>query len=227
VLSHVTAGVLWKLLPPHTAGSEVDVTVTGQQGRRRRGIRTHQVVRLDPRDVRTCDRLPVTAPARTLIDIAAVLPAAELERAFGEGIALRLLSVRSVEAAVARAPGRPGRAAINALLRFEAGPAWTRSRAEQRLLGLVRAAGLPEPEVNARIGRYTVDFLWRRERLVLEVDGRRFHTSGAAFQRDRRKGTDLVAMGLRVMRTTDWQIENEALRLVVLIDRGLRTDKRT
>jgi very-short-patch-repair endonuclease len=162
-----------------------------------------------------------------VLDLAAVLPPSELEQVFAEGVALRLVTVRSVEAAVARAAGRPGAAAIRVLLGHEAGPAWTRSKAERRMLALIRAAGLPEPEVNARVGRYTVDFLWRRERLVLEVDGKSFHSSGAAFERDRRKGADLVAMGLRVMRTTWWQMVNGALALVIQIDRGLRTDNRT
>lgn len=227
VLSHLAAGALWQLIPPRPPGEAVDVTTAIRSCRSRRGIRVHRVTALDPRDVSWRRGLTVTAPARTVVDLAAALTLGETEQAFAEAQALRLVSPKSVEAAVERAPGRSGVAAIKALLRFDAGPAWTRSKAERRMLALIRAAGLPEPEVNARVGRYTVDFLWRRERLVLEVDGKDFHSSGTAFERDRRKGTALVAMGLRVMRTTWRQILNEALVLVIQIDRGLQSDNRT
>jgi very-short-patch-repair endonuclease len=95
------------------------------------------------------------------------------------------------------------------------------------MLELIRAARLPEPKVNARIGRYMVDFLWRRERLVLEVDSLAFHSSGAAFERDRQKGTDLVARGFRVIRTTWWQLLNDAMALLIQVDRALGVDIRT
>lgn len=51
------------------------------------------------------------------------------------------------------------------------------------MLALVRAGGLPEPELNARIGRWTVDFLWRREKVIVEIDGYRFHSSRAKLER--------------------------------------------
>ena len=56
----------------------------------------------------------------------------------------------------------------------------TRSEAERRLLELIRAARLPEPEVNVRVGRHAVDFLWREHNLVVEVDGYAFHSSRRA-----------------------------------------------
>ena len=53
-------------------------------------------------------------------------------------------------------------------------PALTRSEAERRFLELIRAAHLPEPEVNVRVGRWEVDFLWRDLRLIVEFDGYAF-----------------------------------------------------
>jgi hypothetical protein len=61
-------------------------------------------------------------------------------------------------------------------------PAFTRSEAERRLLELMRAARLPEPETNVRVVGHEVDLLWRAERLVVEVDGYAFHSSRGAFE---------------------------------------------
>ena len=66
----------------------------------------------------------------------------------------------------------------------------------------MRAAQLPMPDVNVRIGPIEVDFLWREERLIVEVDGFRFHASRAAFERDRLRDAELQASGFRVMRVT-------------------------
>jgi very-short-patch-repair endonuclease len=89
----------------------------------------------------------------------------------------------------------------------------TRSEAEAEFLNLVRAARLPPPETNVRIGGYEVDFLWRDQRLVVEVDGFAYHGSRAAFERDRRKDADLQAAGLRTTRVTYRQIRHEPLAL--------------
>ena len=50
------------------------------------------------------------------------------------------------------------------------------------MLRLVRKAQLPAPEVNVRIGRWTVDFLWRKAKVVVEVDGFTFHRSRTRFE---------------------------------------------
>jgi very-short-patch-repair endonuclease len=67
---------------------------------------------------------------------------------------------------------------------------------------LVRRGGLPAPEVNARLAGYEVDFLWRAQRRVIEVDGHAYHSTRQATSRDRRKDDDLEAAGFRVTRFT-------------------------
>ena len=80
--------------------------------------------------------------------------------------------------------------------------AFTRSEAEERFLRLVRLAELPAPVVNVRLRGFEVDFCWRAERVVVEVDGLAYHTSRAAQQRDRHRDTVLAAAGHRVLRFT-------------------------
>ncbi|HSR42149.1 MAG TPA: DUF559 domain-containing protein, partial [Longimicrobiales bacterium] len=102
-------------------------------------------------------------------------------------------------------------------------PALTRSEAEERFLGLVRKSGLVAPEANARVAGYEVDFLWRAHRLVAEVDGYRYHSSTAAFEGDRRRGADLVAAGLRVVRVTWRQLVEEPQGVVARLAAALAT----
>jgi very-short-patch-repair endonuclease len=87
----------------------------------------------------------------------------------------------------------------------------TRSEAERALLRLVLAAGLPEPRLNARVGAFMVDAWWPSRRLVVEVDGFRFHGTRRAFERDRRRDAELQAAGQRVVRVTWRQLRREPL----------------
>jgi len=75
---------------------------------------------------------------------------------------------------------------------------------EAKLLPLLTEAGLPIPETNVRLriaGKaYEVDFLWRRQKLIVETDGGRFHDNPAAGARDSRRNHALVGAGYRVPR---------------------------
>lgn len=109
---------------------------------------------------------------------------------------------------------------LQALLERRGGPTLTRSEAEERFLALIRGATLPEPKVNARIHGYEVDFLWPG-RLVVEIDGFRFHSTRRAFEHDHRKDAVLRGAGLPVMRFTWSQLAHEPYAVVVQVVRGL------
>lgn len=103
----------------------------------------------------------------------------------------------------------------------ETGPAFTRSEAEERFLAVVRKAHLPAPETNARVGGSEVDFLWRRERFVVEVDGFAFHASKRQFEIDRARDANLTSLGFTVMRVTWGQIVNEPEALIARLAQSL------
>jgi very-short-patch-repair endonuclease len=197
------------------------VTLPGRSNRSRLGIRLHRARSLDPKDVRHREGIRLTAPARTLIDLAQFISRRDLERAYEEAQVLNLVRRTELRAALERVPGRHGSPAIRALLDQASPPALTRSEGEARLLVLLRAADLSPTEVNARIGRYEVDFLWRRERLVVEVDGFAYHGNRAAFERDRLRDADLQAAGHRVIRVTWRQIENKPEALIARLAQAL------
>jgi very-short-patch-repair endonuclease len=221
VLSHRSAAALWKLLP-YPANSLVDVTVPiVDRGRSRRGIRVHRVQRLETDETTRCDGIPTTTPARTILDLAADVGARELERAVAQAERRHLASEAKLHALLARYPRRPGSAALRRLLQRSQRPAFTRSEAEERLLSLIRRAGLPSPEVNVQLEDIEVDFLWREQGLVVEVDGFRYHSSQADFERDRRRDAELLARGLRVLRVSAAQILHEPEATVVRIGQAL------
>jgi very-short-patch-repair endonuclease len=141
--------------------------------------------------------IPVTTPARTILDLAATAEAHELERALEQARLRHLVSARDLGR---RSRDRPGAARLRALLEQE--PTLTRSEAERRLLALLAAAQLPSPRTNVRVLGHEVDALWPRQRLVVEVDGFAFHGGRDAFEHDRARDAELHAHGYRVIRVT-------------------------
>ena len=77
------------------------------------------------------------------------------------------------------------------------------------------------PESNVSVGDYEVDFYWRRERLIVEVDGFAFHSSQRKFESDRRRDAGLTARGLRIMRVTWRQLVDEPEAVLVRLAQSL------
>lgn len=189
-LSHHSAAAVWGIRP--SSSGPVEVTIVGRDaGRRRPGVRVHRTDRIDPRDVRILKGIRITSPARTLLDIAPDLLERELERAFDEAIVRQLMTVAAARAMLLVNAHRPGAPSIRALATTDRSTTMTRSEAEERFLELMRKAGVPAPEVNVRVGRWVVDFFWRAERVVVEIDGYPYHSGRAARERDHRKDADL------------------------------------
>jgi very-short-patch-repair endonuclease len=189
LLSHRSAAFVWRM--PVDVPSRVEVTLVGCARRQRAGLRIHRVPTLHPDDIRRHQGLLVTAPARTLLDLAALLPPPRLEQVVGEALALHLVSMTSLHEALARSPRRHGASSLRALLALDTPPAHTRSEGERLMLALVRRHGLPEPATNVQIEEWNVDFLWRDQGLVVEVDGYGFHSSLPSFERDHLKDAAL------------------------------------
>lgn len=221
VVSHHAAAAQVRFRP--AAVPPIDVTVVRGDRRRHPAIRIRPVAEpLDPADVRIRDGLPMTAPARTLLDLATVLTERDLRWALEEARVLRLVSGTELRAVTARYPRHRGTARLRALLGHdERAGLLTRSEAERRLVDLIEAARLPAPVTNTRIAGHEVDALWPTQRLVVEVDGYAFHAGRAAFERDRRRDADLQSAGLRVTRLSWRQITQEPLAVAALLARLL------
>lgn len=219
-VSHRTAAGLRRILAWRDGGP-VDVTVAGRRVVERDGIRVHHVAALHADDVEVLDGIRLTSPARTICDLAALLPERELERVLAEAFALRILDQATLERQLTGRPDARGAARLRAMLASGRAPARTRSEAEERFLALVRRAGVDAPAVNSRVAGFEVDFYWRAEALVVEVDGHAFHSTSSKFESDRRRDSTLAAAGIRVMRVTWKQLRAEPERVLADVVRAL------
>jgi very-short-patch-repair endonuclease len=219
VISHRTAAELWELAPQ--AGGDAHVTVAGRNPGRRPGICLHRVIALARFEMVSRQRLTVTSPARTICDLAGTESIWATEEALSEARTRGLVTDRQLLSVIERAPTRRGSAVIRALLRSEAESGYTRSAAERRMRKLLRAAQLSLPRLNVPLLGYVADFLWPREKLIVEVDGYKFHGSRGKFESDRKRDLVLTAAGYRVVRVTWRQMRDEALFVVARIAQAL------
>lgn len=221
LLSHRSATAVWMLLPPAVGERIEEVSVRGGYRVPGPSVRVHRVARLDPADRAVAHGIPITTPARTIVDIAATASARELEQALAKAVREGLTGRRQVARVIADAPRRRGVATLRALLEAGNAPAFTRSEAEERFLALVRRGRLGAPHANVVVRGTEVDFIWRSARLIVEIDGLAVHGLPAAFERDRRRDRVLTAAGYRVMRVTWSQIRDEPEVLLVHLAQAL------
>jgi very-short-patch-repair endonuclease len=206
VLSHRSAAALWGIWGTQRAKPEVIVA----RRRRLSGIDTHRIALPDD-EITTRDGIPVTTPARTLLDLAEQLTPQRLERAVHEAEHRRLTSPLPLDALLARHRGRRGTVALRAIVdKGRLGSTRTRSDLELDFLVFLDAHHLERPLVNEEIGPYTVDALWPAQRLVVELDSRQAHQTAKAFEEDRARDRDLQVWGYKVLRVTWRQLHADA-----------------
>ena len=176
--------------------------VTAPTDRRRPGIHVHRS-RSRSAETTTHYGIPVTTPLRTLVDLADVLNPNQLTRALNEAQVLRLVTAAELTTLLTRYPGRR-----TAQLTPQHGA--TRSHLEDRFVRFLKRHRLPLPELNQRIAGHEVDAVYRRQRLVIELDSRQFHTTPTAFEQDRDRDADLLNAGFSTLRITDHRLKHHA-----------------
>jgi hypothetical protein len=202
-LSHLTAAWWWGLIdrePPM-----IHVSAPGDVASVGTAMLHH------PRRLNTTSHrgLQVTTVPQTLLDAAAALPFAKVRRAVAEAEFGRLVRPEEVMGVLGR--GRPGSAALRrAIVAHRPELALTRSVLEERFLALCETHGIPRPEVNAMVRGLMVDALWRKDRVVVELDGHAAHASESGLERDRARDLTLRAAGYTVLRYTWTQVTRQA-----------------
>jgi hypothetical protein len=159
--------------------------------------------------------LNVTTPARTLLDLAPLVPLARLENALQEAEVLDLINQSSLIALLTANPGRPGAPALASLAGLELTPRRGRGRSPNEIrfrTFLEQCQGRWEtPELNALLTvaghTYEVDALFRAARVAVEVDGRTTHDTALRFETDRERDRRLTAHGWRPVRVTSRQLD--------------------
>lgn len=205
LLSHRSAASLWGILRPFV---ELEVVVPRERSPRRRGISIHRRCGLRSAQRRVVDGIPLTDVVTTVVDLATCVSDALLLRAVNQADRMELVDAEGLRAALEREPSRPGVGRLKALLDRQ-GAAFADTLLELRFLDLVRAAGLPEPELQAYVNGYRVDFYWPDLGLVVETDGPRDHRTPLQQTRDRRRDHEHAVEGLTPLRFTEAQVRHE------------------
>ena len=214
-VSFRSAGVLRGLSEPNRM--RLEVTTSRSRNRRRPpGIVIHsEPGGVPPEDVSTIDAIPVTKPARTLLDLATVEPDEVVERCLEDALRRRLVSLPFLERWLQdpRRKRRRGARLLRRLVDERATVGVTESPLETTVLRLLKKAGLPLPMLQfvVRDGERFIarlDFAYPEERIAIEADGFRYHEGRRSFDRDRARANELQVLGWHVLHVTSMHVEN-------------------
>ncbi|HEY5431663.1 MAG TPA: type IV toxin-antitoxin system AbiEi family antitoxin domain-containing protein [Solirubrobacteraceae bacterium] len=219
-LSHRSAAILHGLISPPAP----EIQVTAPTRRSAPGIRIHRSRTLTPADVTLVQGIPCTTVARALLDLGDDLNQTQHERTLNRAEAMGRLRIRALDDQLERNCNRTAAANLRrALAVFRPRQAPTESSLEADFLALLRAHGLPEPERQVVLDLedgdppIRVDFMWPAAKVIIETDGREYHATRRAFERDRRRDQRLTRARWRFARVTWRQIHDDPGSVVALV----------
>jgi hypothetical protein len=214
VASHRAAAKLRGLCDQRHARVEITVD-RGRNRVRPRGVVVHRVTEPIPwEDVAKIGGIPVTKPARTLLDLASTEREEIAARFVDDAVRRRLVTLSHLERWLSdpRRKGHRGVPTLRRLVKERAVLGVTESSLESRALSLLREAGLPIPELQYSVEVLgtviaRLDFAYPEQRVAIEVDGFRFHDTRHGFDAERARGNELQALGWSVLRVTAKHLE--------------------
>jgi hypothetical protein len=218
VLSHFSAGHLWDL-----CGSYGPVEVLRRSGgATHKGVRLHQTRRLEPCEVTMEKGIPVVSIERALLDLAGQVGSKRLERMLVQAYKSGRLSWSALDRILTRGRGRKGAGRLRRIAaEVDPGVLEARSVTEVDFLALWRRTEMSLPAVNVLVEGHLVDFLWAREKVIVETDSWGFHGDPGSFERDHETDVDLVAAGYDVHRTTYKMLDRDPDPFIANVRRAL------
>ncbi|MFN2593258.1 MAG: type IV toxin-antitoxin system AbiEi family antitoxin domain-containing protein [Candidatus Dormibacteria bacterium] len=222
VASHRAAAALMGM-PGAPRWVEITVPRTTRVGVE--GVIAHRSRLLASDDVSKLKGTPLTTAARTITDLAGVYTKEKLGPMLDHALARRLVTRAQLEA---RATGRRHDDVLRELL--DERPATARpmgSEFEACLFRGLRDAGLPLPVAQYRVlmpegGEVFLDFAYPDLKLAIEADSFVWHASMAAWQRDRARNGELVALGWSILPITWDLVMRNAAEVARKVGRALR-----
>jgi hypothetical protein len=195
---------------------DIHVTVIATSTPRLAGLSVHRTTEPGPGEVTRVSGLRVSSVPRILVELSATAPRQELDALITA--AERRNALGAMEVVLARHARRPGIGNLRAALEGHLSTPGGNSHLEADVWAWYwTQPDLPPPdETNIRIGPFEFDGIWRRERLVLEIDSRSYHQAKADMEKDRVKDAYVQKLGLRILRVTDFRFEADKP--------GIRTD---
>ena len=167
-------------------------------------------------DITTIDGIPVTRPARTLMDLATVESEETIERCLDDALRRKLVSLAFLDRWLEdpRRARHRGRQVLRRLVDAHIGIGAAESPLETQTLRIIRAAGLPVPMLQYVVkdgDRFVarVDLAYPLERVAVEVDGFRYHDTRIQFDHERTRANDVVALGWTLLRVTAQHLHDD------------------
>jgi hypothetical protein len=224
-VSHRSAAAIDGMTPPTDL---LEITVPLGRSARVDGAIVHRAP-LRENEVEILHGMRVTKPARTLIDLAAVLDAEALGRALDEALSRRMVGcsylTRRLEGLGSQ--GRRGIVVLRHLIaeRFDGKPLAT-SVFERQLFRFLLEHSLPRPvaqhevRLPSRRHRY-LDYAYPHVMLGLEANSFRHHAGKTAWSHDNARNAELAAEGWRILPITEPDITQHAARTAAVLRRAL------
>jgi very-short-patch-repair endonuclease len=173
------------------------------------GLIVHESRRLDERDIKIVDAIPVTSPERTLLDLAWGSPSPNfLEMVAQSARRRRLLTYESTRELFDRHArrGLKGVKALRIVLdRWDPNSRPTESVMETMLLQALRRNGLPEPVLQHEVRDdqdhvvARTDAAYPSALIAIEYDSKQEHSDEFQLERDARRRNALQALGYAVL----------------------------
>jgi very-short-patch-repair endonuclease len=192
-------------------------------------LTSHRSLVLFDADLSSRHTIPVTSPARIVVDLSGRRSDKELGRVVDDLLRRRLVRLPEIAQCAHRlrpAPGRSLATVHEALLQRWEGYDPGDSDLESRVLRAIYAAGLPVPRQQVRVGiggrRCYLDLAYPELRIAIEIDSWAYHRFRSSFDGDRAKGNELVLLGWQVLRIHDGMTDAEIVALVARARAAMR-----
>jgi hypothetical protein len=199
VLSDYGSAALWDFWDG--SWKPIDVTVA-REVRSRKEIRVHSVSELPDHAWTMRYGIPVTTPTWTILDLAArERRGRRFRRLVHEALAKERISEALIRREIARSPWHPG--AKRTLAEFKDGAKPTRSGGEDDLVQLLRRHQAPAFDTLVHVPGtppwVEVDVMFRRQPLVIELDGGPWHDTPYRKEFDAYKRSLITDLGIEVL----------------------------
>ena len=224
-----TAGALHELLSTW----DIEILTTANRRTRPEGFRLIRTNYLPDDHVVTVHGIPTTSVARTILDLAGVMPEAQVLRIVKDSIRLgktRPPVLTEVFRESCR-PGRPGSAiARRVLAKLDTGDVLTESDLEDLMFETIRTGGFPDPVRQPRVHDDDIligrpDGAYRALLIALEADGYEWHSAKPEWLKDRRRSNYLVSMGWVVLHFT-WEDSERPAQFLKALERTIEVRTR-
>ncbi len=227
--SHQSAARLWGVSGFKGRMVHVIVPMHSRRKRHQAGFKLHESRKLPLSDRTVLDRIPVTSPARTVVDVAVYGSQADVDHAMESMQRMGHCTIDDLESTIARlaGAGRRGNKKLKLALGRQGGrEQFIDSKSNSDMRSRLVEAGLPEPEMEfpviAEGSNYSLDLAYPPKKIAIECVSVAFHLRQESYDRDTRRRNALLNEGWIVLEFTWQQVHHQPDECVATVAQALR-----